>query len=87
MDEEIKFMISRYPAFRDKILSAYRNSDEFKGLCDDFYSSSKKLEDYKEKVIKGIQNELEYRKLFLDLESEVLKFLDTSQKKDSRMNL
>lgn len=80
MDEEIKFMISRYPAFKDKILDAYKDSDEFKGLCDDFYSSSKILEGYREKVMKDINNELEYRKLFLDLESEILKFLSSKRK-------
>lgn len=83
MDEEIKFMISRYPAFKDRIVTAYKDSDEFKGLCEDFYSSSKILEGYKEKVIKDINNELEYRKLFLDLESEILKFL-SSQRKQGR---
>jgi hypothetical protein len=84
MSEEIDFMISRYPAFKERILNAYKDSDEFKGLCDDFYSSSKKLEDYKEKVIKDIKNELEYRKLFLDLENEILKFLGTGQRKENR---
>lgn len=83
IDEQIRFMISRYPAFKDKILSAYRNSDEFKGLCEDFYSSSRTLEDYKEKVMKDIKNELEYRKLFIDLENEILKYLGTSQKTKS----
>jgi hypothetical protein len=81
MDEEIKFMISRYPAFKDKIIDAYKASDEFKGLCDDFYSSSKILEGYREKVMKDINNELEYRKLFIDLESEILKFLSSQRKK------
>ena len=80
MDEEIKFMISRYPAFKDKIIDAYKKSDEFKGLCDDFYSSSRILEGYREKVMKDINNELEYRKLFLDLESEILKFLSSQRK-------
>ena len=80
MDEEIKFMISRYPAFKDKIIDAYKESDEFKGLCDDFYSSSRILEGYREKVMKDINNELEYRKLFLDLESEILKFLSSQRK-------
>ncbi|HEY3405610.1 MAG TPA: hypothetical protein VGK59_19640 [Ohtaekwangia sp.] len=75
LGKEIRFMISRFPAFKDKILNAYGNSDEFKGLCEDFYSSSRTLEDYKEKVMKDIKNELEYRKLFLDLENEILKYL------------
>lgn len=84
MDEEIKFMISRYPAFKDKILDAYKDSDEFKGLCDDFYSSSKILDGYREKVMKDINNELEYRKLFLELESEILKFLSSQRKQGRR---
>lgn len=79
MDEEIKFMVSRYPAFRDKIIDAYKDSDEFRGLCDDFYSSSKILAGYREKVMKDINSELEYRKLFLDLESEILKFLSSQR--------
>jgi hypothetical protein len=75
MDDEIKFITARYPAFKDKIIAAYHNSDEFKSLCEDLYSTSQILENYKEKVILYTSNELEYRTLLLDLENEVIKYL------------
>jgi len=81
MGQEIEFLINRYPALKDKILSAYQDSDEFKGLCEDFYSSLCILEKHKERMMKDIKNEMEYRALFLDLENEILKFLGNPQNK------
>jgi hypothetical protein len=75
MSEDVKFMMSRFSAYKDQILDAYETNEEFKSLCEDFYSSAMILENYKRKILKDKKSELEYRKLFLDLENEVLNFL------------
>jgi len=77
MNEDIKFMMSRFSAYKEQILDAYESNDEFKSLCEDFYSSALILENYKKKMLKDKKNELEYRKVFLDLENEILNFLGT----------
>jgi hypothetical protein len=77
MNEDIKFMMSRFSAYKEQILDAYETNEEFKSLCEDFYSSALILENYKKKMLKDKKNELEYRKVFLDLENEILNFLGT----------
>jgi hypothetical protein len=75
MSEDVKFMVDRFSAYKDQILDAYQTDDEFKTLCEDFYSSALILGNFKKKLLQDKRSELEYRKLFLDLESEVLDFL------------
>jgi len=75
MNEDVKYMMSRFSAHKDQILSEYETNEEFRSLCEDFYSSALILENCKKKILKDKKSELEYRKLFLDLENEVLNFL------------
>ena len=77
MSEDVKFMMSRFSAYKEQILDAYETNEEFKSLCEDFYSSALILENYKKKILKDKKSELEYRKLFLDLENEVFNFFGT----------
>jgi len=75
MSVDIIFMLSKFPAHRDAILREYRTNEEFKSLCEDFYSTAKALERYQERMMNDVKNELEYRKVFKDLEGEIVRFL------------
>jgi hypothetical protein len=75
MSEDIEFMIKRFPMHKDKILNESKSNDEFKTLCEDFYACALMLQNQKKKIIKNKTSELEYRKLFLDLEDELANFL------------
>jgi hypothetical protein len=77
MNDDVKFMMDRFSAFRERILNAYQTNEEFKSLCEDFYSSALILKNYKKKMMQDKKSELEYRKLFLELETEILNFLGT----------
>lgn len=77
MTEDIEFLISRFPTQKEKILEAYKRNGDFKSLCEDFYSSAILLQNQKKKIIKDKRQELEYQKLFLDLETELMDFLRT----------
>ena len=68
-------MVSRFPAYKDKILEEYNKNDEFKSLCEDFYSSAISLSNFKSQVLKDKQSEQEYQKVFIELEVEILNFL------------
>jgi hypothetical protein len=61
--------------YKDKILNEYKANDEFKTLCEDFYACALLLQNQKKKIIKNKTSELEYRKLFLDLEDELANIL------------
>jgi hypothetical protein len=75
MSEDVEFMMKRFPLHRDRILNEYNTNDDFKTLCEDFYTISLILQHQKKATIKNKQSELEYQKLFLDLENELVNFL------------
>ena len=52
MSEDVKFMTDRFSAHREQIFEAYQTNDEFKTLCEDFYSSALMLEKFLKKIIK-----------------------------------
>jgi hypothetical protein len=83
MSEDIKFMLERFSAHKEQILDAYQTNEEFKTLVEDFYSSALALENFKRKILRERKSELEYRKLFLDLENEILNYLGTINNIDS----
>jgi hypothetical protein len=75
MNEEIIYMLDRFPKHRKIILKAYNGNDEFKSLCQDFYSSARTIENYKNDMIKNLKGELEYQRVFADLEKEIVEYL------------
>ncbi|MBT1699539.1 hypothetical protein KK083_21755 [Fulvivirgaceae bacterium PWU4] len=75
MSADIEFMIGRFPAYKERILSQYEVDEDFKTLCEDFYASALILRSQKKKRIKNKKNELEYQKLFLALETEIFDLL------------
>jgi len=75
MNEEIIYMLDRFPKHRKIILKAYNTNDEFKSLCQDFYSTARALENYKNDMIKNLKGELEYQRVFADLEKEIVEYL------------
>ena len=72
MSEDLEFMIRRFPLHRDKILNEYNTNDEFKTLCEDFYTCAQILHHQKKANIENKKNELEFQELFLDLEHELV---------------
>lgn len=79
MEVEVIFMLNKFPAYRKEILKAYTNDDEFQSLCEDYFSASQSYESLKRKMLKDYKGELEYRELFLELEKEILEFLDSKK--------
>jgi hypothetical protein len=79
MSEDIKFMLKRFPSFKEKIMEGYADNEEFRGLCEDIFSMTQTLERHGQKIFADPNHELEYRKLLLELEGELLKYLSSSR--------
>lgn len=79
MTEDIKFILKRFPSFKMEITEAYAVNEEFKGLCEDIFTMTKTLERPSQSVFTNRDHELEYRRLLLELEGELLKFLGNSR--------
>jgi len=78
MNDDISFILSRFPTYRSKIVDQYLHNEEFKTLCEDLYSSAKILEEQQKVLFSQYQGELEYRKLYLELERELVRFLSSA---------
>lgn len=79
MDEVLLFMINKYPTCQKEILYAYTNDEDFKSLCEDYFSATTTYGVIQRKLIKDYKGELEYRELFLMLEHEIINFLEKEQ--------
>lgn len=79
ISDDINFILSHYPAFRDQILVAYDTNDEFKSVCEDFYTLCQILENYRNTTGRNVSVELDYCKLKLELERELLCILEKCQ--------
>ena len=79
MEEEVIYMLNKFPAYRSEILKAYENNEDFKSLCEDYLAALQSYENIRRKMIKDYRGELEYRELFLELEKEILEMLDDNK--------
>lgn len=75
MSDDINFILSKFPDHRNRILREYLTNDEFKSLVEDFYSAASTLDSFDKKMENDTRNEMEYRKVFRDLEKEIVQFL------------
>lgn len=81
MRDEVLYMLHRFPEHRKLILKAYDDNEEFKSLCHDFYVSAKTLTKYQHNTIKNLKAEVEYQRLFADLEKEIVGYLNSNASK------
>lgn len=75
MNDDLIYILNRFPTYKSRILSEYLINEEFKTLVEDFYSTGKTLESFRNKMTIQAKNELEYKELFDDLENEIKRFL------------
>ncbi len=75
MEEEVIFILHKFPAYRSEILKAYQTDEEFRSLCEDYYAAEQSYKYFQHKMVKDYQGEEEYREVFIDLEKEILDFL------------
>ncbi|HTE23311.1 hypothetical protein [Flavitalea sp.] len=66
---------SQFAEYIETIKMLYKVDDDFKTLCDDYLTSKTSLEKFKEKSVEDKQRELEYKRLSLDLEKEILEYV------------
>ena len=77
MDEEVIYLLNRFPKHKKLLMESYANDEEFRTLCRNYYSSAITLEKYEHKVTKGTKSRQEYERIFSDLESSITRRLKT----------
>ena len=78
MDEitELQYVTNRFPAFHEKVVELYNQSEEFQELCNDYYLCIKSLELWNARINSDQKCLLEYTDLKGTLEQEMCRFLE-----------
>ena len=71
MDEEVIYLLNRFPKHKKLLMESYTNNEEFRALCQDYYNSAITLEKYERKVTKGSKSRQEYERVYSDLENSI----------------
>ena len=77
MDEEVIYLLNRFPKHKKLLLESYTNDEEFRALCQDYYNSAITLEKYERKIMKGLKSRQEYERAYSDLENSIAVRLKT----------
>jgi hypothetical protein len=76
MDSRIEAILLKFPLYRDSILKEITENEEFGNLCNDYELCVKKLKDLQNEGIARRAALEEWLELRIELEHELLKYLD-----------
>ena len=76
MDQRIETILLKFPLYRDVILKEITENEEFGTLCTDYELCVKKLKDLQNEGIARRAALEEWLELKIELEHELLKYLD-----------
>jgi hypothetical protein len=77
MQEALEYILSRYPDHRAKIVEIFNRDEDFRILCQDYYTSAAALEASRHDTIKNRKVENEYSQVYVELEKEIIHLLET----------
>lgn len=75
MDEEVIYLINRFPKHKKLLVDLYSNNDEFKSLSQDYYNTAITLEKYEHNIVKGSKGRQEHETIYSDLENSIISYL------------
>jgi len=77
MDEEVIYLLNRFPKHKKLLMESYTNDEEFRTLCQDYYKSAIALEKIERKMTKGLKSRQECEQAYSDLENSIALRLKT----------
>jgi hypothetical protein len=75
MSSPLSHIISQLPEHGETIRILYLVDEDFRTLCEDYYTSKMHMEKYKDEMIANRHRELEYRQLTSSLENEIIEYI------------
>ena len=75
MQKELDMIMENFPEHREKIAELFRNNEDFKSLCMDYWQCRNALLKFRETVLDDVRRENEYARLLNELEQEAARFL------------
>jgi hypothetical protein len=75
MQRELELLLESFPEHREKFVELFRENEDFKSLCLDYWQCKTAIIKIHEIVLEDVRTECEYIKLCIDLEREAIDFL------------
>lgn len=75
MDEEVIYLLSRFPKHKKLLMDSYANNEEFRRMCQAYYNSAISLEKYEVNMMRGFKSRTEYERDYSDLENAISRSL------------
>ena len=76
MNKNLDFILERFPEHRGKITDLFATNDNFRILCEDYLRCKSNLFKFSQNIKRDSRLKNEYKMLSLDLEQEVIQFLN-----------
>lgn len=77
----LEYIIGKFPDQSSKIIDLYSRNEDFRILCEDYMTSMNEVEEHRLNVIKNREVEREFLQVYLELEKEIIHFLNAYEKK------
>lgn len=75
-NNELLYVSKRFPAFQSRVEGLYSQSEEFQGICHDYYLCITSMHEWETKVENDQKCLREYRELKETLEKELSQFIE-----------
>ena len=72
MQKSLEYILSKYPDHGPKIIEIYNKDEDFRILCEDYYTSAHALEKSRNNTMKDREVENEYSQVYVELEKEII---------------
>jgi len=72
MKNDLDYILRKLPDHRQSITELYDTNDDFRTLCEDYLTTAKGLEEYRNKSMEDRELEAEFAQTYLELEREII---------------
>jgi hypothetical protein len=72
MKNDLDYILRKLPDYRQSITELYETNDDFRTLCEDYLTTAKGLEEYRNKSMEDRELEAEFAQTYLELEREII---------------
>ena len=72
MKKDLDYILKKLPDHKESINLLYETNDDFRTLCEDYLTTAKGLEEYRNKSMEDRELETEFAQTYLELEREII---------------
>ena len=79
MEKALDYILRKFPEHSAKIIDLFRRDEDFRILCEDYQNIMLEIEKCRLDAVKDRETEREFLHANLELEKEIIRYLETNQ--------